>query len=488
MLGLPSEVSVSFAKTRRTIVYRTADETGLLCPKISFIRPWAMTIVLCLFFVSVPCMAETPAISLDEAVSEAVHNNTLIREAIEKQRAALANEKSAAADLLPKLSAEYTYAHFKDKPYILFDLPPFGASRFDTWKQDRFAWNISIVQPLFTGFALVTRRKIATLGIRIAEIEREQAVQDVTLHAKVGYFNILLARHYLETADEAVKELEGHAKDATLFYDQDIIPENDLLKSRVALAHARQNRVTAASRLDVAVAALNVVLKRDITTKTRVRDMASHEPAGVELPVLFKRAMAQRPELKELEAAVAQAALGIRMAKSNYYPKIYLTGRYEQVGDNIRATDNAFGNNHNTIIGAQARWPFFEWGKTRADVNKACHDKKALEAKIDGIRDSIRLEVKDAYEKLDVAGQNIKTAKIALTQAKENFRITNLQYQQQVTTSTEVLDARTFLTRAEMNYYGALYGYMIAKAELDRAVGSNGTYRKATRQGNKSRG
>ena len=99
--------------------------------------------------------------------------------------------------------------------------------------------------------------------------------------------------------------------------------------------------------------------------------------------------------------------------------------------------------------------------------------KKALEEKIDGIRDSIRLEVKNAYEKLMVAGQNIKTAETALAQAKENFRITNLQYQQQVTTSTEVLDARTFLTQAEMNYYSALYGYMIAKATLDRAVGSN---------------
>ncbi|MCD4778353.1 MAG: hypothetical protein K8R12_05220 [Desulfobacterales bacterium] len=40
-----------------------------------------------------------------------------------------------------------------------------------------------------------------------------------------------------------------------------------------------------------------------------------------------------------------------------------------------------------------------------------------------------------------------------------------------MTTSTEVLDARTFLTRAETNYYSALYGYMISLAELERAVG-----------------
>jgi len=66
---------------------------------------------------------------------------------------------------------------------------------------------------------------------------------------------------------------------------------------------------------------------------------------------------------------------------------------------------------------------------------------------------------------------HIQTAQKSLVQAKENWRITNLQYQQQMTTSTEVLDARTFLTQAETNYYGALYGYMISLAELERAVG-----------------
>lgn len=41
----------------------------------------------------------------------------------------------------------------------------------------------------------------------------------------------------------------------------------------------------------------------------------------------------------------------------------------------------------------------------------------------------------------------------------------------QLNAYTEVLDAGTFLTRAETNYYGALYGYMISLAELERAVG-----------------
>ena len=54
---------------------------------------------------------------------------------------------------------------------------------------------------------------------------------------------------------------------------------------------------------------------------------------------------------------------------------------------------------------------------------------------------------------------NIESATVALGQAREHWRITNLLYQQQLTTSTEVLDARSYLDRAESAYFEARYGY-----------------------------
>jgi outer membrane protein TolC len=43
----------------------------------------------------------------------------------------------------------------------------------------------------------------------------------------------------------------------------------------------------------------------------------------------------------------------------------------------------------------QAEWTFFEWGKTRAEVARQRRDHEALAATADGVRESIRLEVKD---------------------------------------------------------------------------------------------
>ena len=110
-------------------------------------------------------------------------------------------------------------------------------------------------------------------------------------------------------------------------------------------------------------------------------------------------------------------------------------------------------------------------GQDRGDIEKQKLAKRALMEKIKGIEDQIRLEIKSAFLDLQVAENNIGTAREGLKQARENSRITDLQYRNQVTTSTEVLDSRTFLSQAETNYYRALYGYMVALANLERAVG-----------------
>jgi len=62
------------------------------------------------------------------------------------------------------------------------------------------------------------------------------------------------------------------------------------------------------------------------------------------------------------------------------------------------------------------------------------------------------MEIKQALLASRVARANIETAEKALEQAQENWRITRLQYQQQMVTASDVLDAWPYLTQADSNY------------------------------------
>jgi outer membrane protein TolC len=85
--------------------------------------------------------------------------------------------------------------------------------------------------------------------------------------------------------------------------------------------------------------------------------------------------------------------------------------------------------------------------------------------------DTINLQVKQAYLRTKEAEQNIATVEQAVEQAKENLRITEEQYKEQVATQTDVLVAQTLLTQTETNFTNALFDFKIAKAFLLRAIG-----------------
>ena len=79
--------------------------------------------------------------------------------------------------------------------------------------------------------------------------------------------------------------------------------------------------------------------------------------------------------------------------------------------------------------------------------------------------------VKKAYLRTQEVEKAIITVKKAIEQAKENFRINQERYKEQMATSTDVLDAQTLLSKTMTNYYNALYAYKISKATLYRAMG-----------------
>ncbi len=449
-------------------------------------RSWLMAVVVLIGLAGGATADEIQPLTVAQAVAMAKANNALVREATARSRAAVEAHRATRADLFPKASAAYGYAHLKETPYMDFtrttvaphpSVAPFyvvsGSEQIEapTGPRDNFRWEVSLTQPLFTGFALTTRVKMAELGIDIATLQAEQAQADVVKQAKLAFFDVLMARRLLATAREAEATLAGHAADARQFYDQGLIAYNDLLQSEVALADAVQQKTRAQATVEMAGAAFNTVIGRPLQAPVRLVEAEVLPPAPPALDHLITLAETHRPELQRLDLSLAQLEAAARLAASRFYPTVALVGRYEQEGDDWRASENDFRNSYNATVALQAEWTFFEWGKTRAEVAQQHQDYEALAAKADGVRDSIRLEVKDAAVNLSVALANVETARTAMSQAEENLRITRLRYRQQMATTTEVLDATLARSQAQSNDHVARYAALKAEAELERAVG-----------------
>jgi len=406
--------------------------------------------------------------TLSEVVSIAVKNNAIVKEAVEKIKSAQFENNGARSDMFPKLTANYSYTGLNDEPVMQINgMPPAAQIAHE----NIYHWDITLVQPLFTGFALSTRYDMSKLGVEIKNKEKQQVVLDVINGAKRAYYNVLLTKKLLFVADDTIKSLQSVEKDAQQFYNSGIIRLNDLLRAKVVLSNAVQRRETAMSAVQMAISDLNRWLSYYINQDTKITDIDTVPDNHFVLEALIEQGMKNRPVLQSMRLALDTFEYVVDLEKSAYYPEIAAIGSYQQEGDDPAATNNDYSNDHNAIIAFQAKWTFFDSFKTRAKVNKAKADKQSFKEKIRSVEDGIKLEIKNSYLNLNVAEKNIDTSKVTLTQAKENLRITNLGYHQQSATSTEVLDARADLTQAQTNYYMALYGYLDALAGLERAIG-----------------
>ena len=405
-------------------------------------------------------------LTLAQALQTAFANNPSIKESEQTQKSAGADVRSKRADFFAKASAHYSFGSLQDAPFqrIL-------GNRMQVGDREVSHWDVTLTQPLFTGFAITSRYEMARTSERIKELEKERSALDVSQAVKTAWFSSLLAAKAEQVATDTVTALSAHAQDAEGFFRHGLIPQNDLLKSRVALANALQEKERAQANTQIAFFRLSTVIGIELEAGTRQEDTETIQPRAFDLPALTAEAMQNRPVLISYRLGLENFDQAITLARSADYPEIALTGKYERNGNDLGAETNNYSNEHNASVMMTATWHFFEWGKTGADIEKQKLAKRALTEKIKGVEDQIRLEIKSAYLDLQVAQKNIGTAREGLGQARENSRITNLQYKNQVTTSTEVLDSRTFLSQAETNYYRALYGYMVALANLERAVG-----------------
>jgi outer membrane protein TolC len=421
-----------------------------------------------------PCLSQAQEqknfFTLQRSISEAMENSYKVKAREERIDQANSVKNQARADFLPKFGTNYTYNRLSEVRRIFS--PNFGAP-IPVGTVDNYSWQTSVTQPIFRGFALISNYRLAQLGINQSELELALEKLDLALRVKEAYFNVLAADKAVEVAQKDVESRTSNANVARSFYNVGMIPVNDLLKVEVELANSEQNLVKARSGSQVTRSGFNTVLARPISEAVELEDILNYTPEKGTYEDLVKVALTERPEIKILDVSLLQTDQQIRLARSKYYPEVNVTWQYLKEGDDPSVSGDQFHTQDNTWqVTAVASWTFWEWGKTHYAERQQESKRRELAQTKSDVEDGVRLQVDQAIQDLGVAAKNIPTTIKAVEQAEENLRVNEERYKAQVTTITEVLDAQTLLTQARVNYYKALYDHNLARARLERALGT----------------
>lgn len=438
---------------------------------MKFIRILAICLLIILLTNGNPG-AETAAgdqvkmLNLKEVIDLALRANHKMHIAAIDVEASKHAKKEAFTEFLPKLKTEYGFTYLSEPNDVIFN-----DTRFIIGTQDNYLWTTSAVQDIFTGLAILTGYQISDIKLEISDIRKAATKLAIILEAKKGYYAVQNAKLLVEVALKSVKSLEDHLAVAKEYYDVGLTPKIDYLNSEVDLFTSLQALEKTKNKVVIAKAALSNIIDLSIEQPIDTAGTLTFSPFPLSYEECAGKAIELRPGLKEAQKNIRVAEKKIRLARSDYYPRITASVNYNRTGDRWYANGSDFEDRENWNVMLKSTWTFWEWGKTRQAVLRSKEKLKKTFKEMDIVEDRIRFEVKEAYHYMKTAQHNIKVAEKSVASAEENLMISQERYKEQVAIITEVLDADTRLTKARTFLTNALNEYNVAMATLYWAVG-----------------
>ncbi|MBK7920908.1 MAG: TolC family protein [Veillonella sp.] len=296
----------------------------------------------------------------------------------------------------------------------------------------------------------------------------EEALQTAKLTAISDYYTLIMYRNLVDVAQQSVRDYDGHVTNVQAQYNVGLVASSDVLAARTNLADAQTTLITRQNSADVAETDLNIVIGYPVSTSIETADKEMrYLPYNVTLEQAKAYALLHRATLVKSAMDVKSAEESVKQAKAGYLPTVSLTA-----GKNYASDDNYRGTSNNGwSVGANASLDIWDGGSTRNTIKvREAQLESAKEANLAAV-DGVLYDVQSAYLNLRAAEQTISSAKVAVEEGQESFRIASLRYRAGVGSNLDVLDAETSLTTARNNYVQALYNYNIYVATLEQAVG-----------------
>jgi outer membrane factor, OMF family len=310
----------------------------------------------------------------------------------------------------------------------------------------------------------VAERQIETSALSV-QLQYQQLRQDVTNR----YIDLQQTQSLIGIANSAIASAQETLRTTQLGEQAGIRTRFEVLQSAVTLADAQQNSTQAKALFTIARRQLVQQIGLPETVDVTLPDTVRAEKAGSWQPSLEETiilALNNRIELTQTLLQRRITELQKRIARSQKLPQLQGFASLNLSDDLEDRVLGAYGYS----VGVQANFNVFDGGAVKAELRRLDETLKEVDQQFNQLKESIRLEVEQAYFSLQSNATNIETANQALTQAQEALRLAQLRFSAGVGTSLEVTRAQADLTQAQGNQVAAVLDYNRALATLERAT------------------
>ncbi|NET51732.1 MAG: TolC family protein, partial [Merismopedia sp. SIO2A8] len=408
--------------------------------------------------------AGTQPISLAEALEISRRNSRELQSALQQLEQSQEGLRQQRAAYLPTLQLQSTLTHSDD------DLPgEFGDFDGSATVDTVFNTVIRAEYDLFTSGLRSANVRAAEESVRSQELQVEVVKEDLRLNITTAYYDLQQSDQLVRIAEDTVEQSQISLRDALAREQAGVGTRFDRLQAEVDLANDEQQLSNALRDQSIARRQL-----ADLLSLPPGLDLSASDPVEVAgawaMPLEDTLLLAYRNRA-ELEQQLSQRELEKQQARAqraNRWPQLSIFAQAQSV-DLLDVTRGP--NDVETLsAGLQLDWLLYNGGSTRAGARQEAIAAELAETQFADTREAIRFEVEQQYLNLGASFKNIQTASSAVDLAKEALRLARLRFGAGVGIQSDVLEAQTRLTEAEVNLVTAILDYNRALVAIQRAV------------------
>jgi outer membrane protein TolC len=287
-----------------------------------------------------------------------------------------------------------------------------------------------------------------------------------------AYLDVLLKDLQYRIALDDEHRFKAYEELAAGKYKDGALIENDYLRAKLDYDNAKVKAAT--------------VLQNDALSRAYLKYKINIPPSGKIIlsdsieNITFRRAaelpdhaIANRTEIKQLKLQQQENTLQIDRARQNALPSVSLFGYYAQLFQNqtFHYNDSKWWAPH-SYVGLKFTIPITGNFTNKNNIRK-------FELKGRQMRMNMRQEVADVSYQIEQATTDLQNALQNMQSTKTNYALSKKIYKNQqqqfalgVFRYSDLLDTEKSLSNAEQNYIKAVYDYLIAQLQYEKAVGA----------------
>jgi outer membrane protein len=429
----------------------------------------AILAIILVFAVNNAEAGQKTAYTLSEAISYALAHNPDTAISVKNTEIGDIGIDSAVSQKMPNIQFSSGITRYRYPAAVTpISGSPFEGVPFPEFDRTIYDFGLSFTLPLYRGGRLDRAIVIAGKKKDVAEQNLRLTQQELIYNVTSTYFKILQLQRLLKSEEETVKQFEAHKRDVELRLDAGTVPKIDLLKTEAELSHSRQKMLLVKNGLENSHDLLRTMMGIDDPyVSVSVIEERKIIQIDAALDRNLKKALSMRPDYLSLLHRLEISEQSVRLEKGKRLPSVNFLGEYaERSGDGPDFRENWY-------LALKLTLPVFDGGQIRSGVRRAEKELEKVKEEERSLRNRLVLEIGDALRGFENATERISVAESAIEVSKESLRIELLKYETGTGTSTDVIDARAALLRAEADYYQAFYDRDMAAALLTKAVGGD---------------